>query len=77
MKRKITISYEWKQVDGSEVNPDHAEQLHDSALDHIHHMVKDGFVQGQLVEEVLTREEEDAGQDPTNYKGWWSSITEE
>lgn len=75
MKRKITISYEWTQADGSEVLDHHKEYLEESADDRIREQIAAGCIKGQLLDNIHAQEDPD-DHEGTEYKGWWTLITE-
>lgn len=75
MKRKLTISYEWSQADGSEVLAHHVPYLEESAFDRIQEMIGAGYVQGQLSDNIHSQEDPE-DHEGTDYKGWWTYITE-
>ncbi|EPQ9499874.1 hypothetical protein ACUYQI_000579 [Salmonella enterica subsp. enterica serovar Braenderup] len=75
MKRKLTISYEWSKTDGSDVEAHHVPYLEESAFERIREMIGDGYVKGQLSDNLHTQEDTD-DHEGTDYHGWWTLITE-
>ena len=68
IKREKTISYRWWRSDGEDVDPAHVEALVESADDRIAQMMKEGFVSGELCDNICS---ETDNEDGVEYSGWW------
>lgn len=76
MERTITIKYYWKQLDGSDIKPHHAEYLEESATDRIYSQMSDGHTSGELIDNISTVDDP-YGDQGTDYKGWWALQTDQ
>jgi len=59
-------SFEWWRDDDGEVLAEHAERLEEHAQNRIAEMQKEGYVEGELLEEL-----QDSSDNTIAYSGWW------
>jgi hypothetical protein len=70
MKRKVTIKYNWKRVDGKkEIDPQHQKALEESAMDRIIKMSERGYSCGELSDNIHMHDADP--EDGIAYTGWW------
>lgn len=74
MKRTVTINYNWIKTDGGEVLPHHVEYLEESAMERIYSQLNDGFVSGELFDNLSTVDDP-TDHEGTDYHGNWSIST--
>lgn len=74
MKNKLTIEYNWSEVDGNPIKNEHMEALEESATSRIFDQLKDGYTSGEL-QDVIRMSDED-GEDGIEYTGWWDLTTQ-
>ena len=72
MEKEITISFNWYSNDNrdAEIKKNHQEALEESAMERIGAMMKEGYVEGELHDNV--RMDDEDGEDGVSYQGWWS-----
>ena len=71
MKKEITITFEWWNLEG-DIKPEHQEVLEDDAKERIFEQIQEGFTSGELHSFVRTVNEEGDGME---YEGSWSLTT--
>ena len=64
MERTIEVNIRWWHDESDEVNPNHIEQLHKHAEEHICEMKKDDYTSGELNCEL----------EGIHYNGWWNIV---
>lgn len=74
MKTKVTIEYEWGDINKNTPREKHHEALEEDAMDRILYMMNDGFTSGDLNTSVRIDDED--GEDGVEYWGYWSIRTE-
>lgn len=74
IERKITISWWWRNNDLDEIDPEHAEALDESARERIFKMIKEGYVQGELHDNIHMHDSDP--EDGVDYHGWWAEVEE-
>ena len=73
IERKMEITYRWWKEDDSEINPEHAEALEESAQERITAMIKEGYTGGELCDNVRMHDTDP--EDGVEYSGWWEVNT--
>lgn len=66
------IKYWWKRDDGEDIKESHIDVLKESALNRIGDMIKDGYICGELCDNICMDDED--GEDGINYSGWWGEL---
>lgn len=61
LQKEYTTVFRWWNVDGEEIPNEHLFKLNNSAEERIQEMKKDGFIEGELHDEI----------DEVVYQGWW------
>lgn len=69
---RVIIDYHFKRDDGKDIPTEHVPQLEKDAMERIHEMMKEGYVQGELFTTVITEDDKEV-----EYSGWWGTKTEE
>jgi hypothetical protein len=75
-EKKIVITYKWWEVNtkNGEINPEHQEALEETAKEHIFTQIKEGFVSGELFDNIHMTD--DDPEDGISYQGTWDSDEE-
>ena len=72
-KKQITINYRWNRPSGEDIIEDHIEALDESAQDSVIAMMKDGYVSGELNDNIFMNDSDiENGEEGISYRGWWS-----
>lgn len=66
MRRKIEISYNWWNDDGTDIPIEHLGVLEEHAEERINEMRKEGYTEGELCCVVY-----DENDNEIEYRGWW------
>lgn len=69
MKQRLTIDYNWRRPDGVPVKESHHEALQESAEERIAEMMAQGYVEGELHDNIHM--DDDDPKDGIAYRGWW------
>jgi hypothetical protein len=72
MKREIKIAYRWWRSDGKAIKPAHVGALEESADDRIREMMKDGYVEGELRDNIHMTDRDP--EDGIDYSGHWKVV---
>lgn len=71
LSNQTVLSFKWQRTDGGEVLEHHIEALNEKALDRINEMISEGFVEGELIDNIrMTDDDPEAG---VSYSGSWKS----
>lgn len=80
MKRKLEIKYEWRlnnpeafNVKGNDVLKRHEEFLEESAMERISTMLSEGYLCGELHDNIVSCDE-DEKVDGASYSGHWKIV---
>jgi len=72
--KKITIGYRWCRPNGEDIIQNHIEALDETATERINEMMSQGFVAGQLHDNIhMTDSDVENGEQGIEYKGWWGT----
>lgn len=73
MEKEVTISYNWSNNKGTEVQQNHQAALEESAMNRIIQMMNEGCTSGELHDTI--RMDQKDGKDGIEYSGYWSINT--
>mgnify|MGYP001566593834 FL=1 len=71
IERKINITYRWWRDDEKEIDTRHAEALEETAQNMIFQMMIEGYMSGELNDNVHMNDNDP--KDGVTYNGWWEA----
>lgn len=74
IQMSIHIDYHWKTDSGISIPEAHKETLEEDAQERIFHMIKQGYLMGELCTTVIVGKDQVPEEDEENglsYSGWW------